>query len=253
MNAAEHPNGETLAVFAHELRQPLASILFAVRSIYESGDDKGANRKMCEIVERQARFVAQMIEDVLEVSCCRRGKLSLDKRRVDLDSVIAGAIEATKPLIADRGHHLTVTLPDKTLSVVADPVRLQQVVTNLLVNAAKYTQHGGCIRLAVDATPELVMIRVCDNGMGIPAELLPRVFDMFEQGSVARHRDRRGLGIGLALVKSLVELHGGSVSAQSDGQGAGSAFVVRLPAASRDGSDRPHAASDAPAGRQFLR
>jgi signal transduction histidine kinase len=237
MNLNEQANGEALAIFAHELRQPLASILFAVGSMYESRDDVVANRGMCEIVERQARFLAQMIEDVLEVSCCRRGSLRLEKTRVDLGPVIAAAVETTRPLFAARGHRLTVSLPDRAPSVIGDPVRVQQVVANLLANAAKFTEPGGCIRLAVEATPEVVVIEVRDNGMGIPAELLPRVFDLFEQGGVAQHRGWCGLGIGLALVKSLVELHGGSVSAQSDGPGAGSAFVVRLPGAERDGSE----------------
>jgi signal transduction histidine kinase len=231
MNLAAQANGEALAIFAHELRQPLASILFAVRSMYETRDDVVANREMCEVVERQARFLAQMIENVLEVTCCRRGSLRLEKTRVDLGPVIAAAVETTEPLFAARGHRLTVSLPDQSPRVIADPVRVQQVVANLLANAAKYTEPGGSIRLAVETTPELVVIEVRDNGTGIPADLLPRVFDMFEQGSVAQHRGWCGLGIGLALVKSLVELHGGSVSAQSDGQGAGSAFVVRLPTA----------------------
>lgn len=237
MNVAEQPNGEALAIFAHELRQPLASILFAVRSMDESGDDEGANREMCAIVERQARFLAEMIEDVLEVHCCQRGKLRLDRKWVDLGPIISAAIETTEPLFAARGHRLTVSLSAQPPSMIADPVRLQQVVTNLLTNAAKFTDPGGCIRLAVEVTAELVTIEVRDNGMGIPAELLPRIFDLFEQGGVAQHRGWCGLGIGLALVKCLVELHGGSVSAQSDGQGAGSAFVVRLPAGGRKGSE----------------
>jgi signal transduction histidine kinase len=232
MNASRHVNGEALAIFAHELRQPLASILFAVQSMHESGDDEDAGREMCQVVERQGRFLAGMIEDVLELHCCTRGKLCLEMRRVDPLSIIAAAVETTHPLFAARGQRLTVSLPDQTPSVIADPVRLQQVVANLLSNAAKYTESGGCVRLAVEATTELLTIEVRDNGIGIPAELLPRVFDLFEQGDVAQHRGWCGLGIGLALVKCLVELHGGSVAAQSDGPGAGSAFLVRLPNAS---------------------
>jgi signal transduction histidine kinase len=204
--------------------------------MYESNDDASASREMCEIVERQAHFLAQMIEDVLELSRCRRGSLRVERMWVDLMPIIAAAVETTQPCFAARGHRLTVSLPDQTVALMVDPVRVQQVIANLLANAAKYTEPGGCIRLAVESTPGWVAIEVRDNGMGIPEELLPRVFNLFEQGSVAQNRGWSGLGIGLALVKCLVELHGGSVSAQSDGLGKGSAFVVRLPGAMRSGS-----------------
>lgn len=233
MNAAETTNGEALAIFAHELRQPLASILFAVQSLCESVADEAASREMCEVVERQAGFLAQMIEDVLEVNWCCRGKLRLERATVDLGSIIAGAIETTQPLFSARGHRLSILLPEPPVSVMADRVRLQQVITNLLVNAAKYTAPGGHISLRVEATPELTTIEVRDNGMGIPPELLPQIFDLFVQGGAAEQCSRCGLGIGLALVKSLVELHEGRISAYSDGTGTGATFVIQLPGLGR--------------------
>lgn len=220
---------EAIAVFAHEFREPLASILFAVQSMYESTDDERANREMCEVVERQARFLAQMIDEVLDASRCRYGKIRLHKASFDLGAVMMAAVETTRPLFTQRRHRLAVELPDEPLFVVADPVRLQQVVTNLLTNAAKYTEPGGSIRLSAGPVDDLVVLEVRDDGTGISADLLPRVFDLFEQGSAPRGSGWYGMGIGLALVKSLVELHGGSVSAHSDGPGAGSAFVIRLP------------------------
>ena len=231
MDAPLHSHNQALAVFAHELREPLAAILFAVHAMITSTREDDDTREMCEIVERQSRYATRLIDDALEVCRGCSGKTRLHKDWFDLSGVMMQAVEATKPLLYQRGHDLVVSLPSERVCVLADAVRVQQVVTNLLVNAAKYTNPGGLIRLAVEATGDLIVIEVRDNGVGISAALLPRVFDLFRQGEQLPTGTFSGLGIGLALVKSFVELHGGNVSAQSDGVGAGSAFVVRLPGA----------------------
>ena len=172
--------------------------------------------------------MVRIIEDVLDLCRAGRGKLSLRKERVDLATVVAGAIETADTLLATRGHHLTVSLPPGPVSLVADPSCLNQILTNLLTNAAKYTDPGGEIGLAAEVAAGEVVLQVRDNGMGIAPDLLPRVFDLFQQGDGPGDQACGGLGIGLALVKSLVELHGGSVSAFSGGPGTGSQFAVRL-------------------------
>jgi signal transduction histidine kinase len=231
MDATLPSHDQALAVFAHEFREPLAAILYAVHAMTTSTGEGSDTREMCEIVERQSRYVARLIDDVLEVCRGRSGKAHLHKDWFDLSRVMTQAVEATKPLLSQRGHHLAVSLPAEGMCVLVDAVRVQQVVTNLLANAAKYTNPGGLIRLAVKTTGNLIVIEVRDNGVGIPKTLLPQIFDLFRQGDELPKGIFSGLGIGLALVKSLVELQGGNVSAHSEGVGAGSAFIVRLPGA----------------------
>ena len=232
MEATERINEQALAIFAHELREPLAAILFAVQAMGTSGADDGSHHEMCKIAERQSRYAARMIDEVLEVCRAKTGKACLRKEWFDLAEVVAQAVETTCPLLTRKGHHLVVSLPDHSVSILADPLRVQQVVVNLLANAAKYTSPGGFIGLSIEAADDLAVIEVRDNGVGIPPTLLLRIFDLFHQGKELPKAASPGLGIGLALVKSLVELHGGSVSAHSDGVGAGAAFMVRLPGAS---------------------
>ena len=233
INGVAQYTDSSLAIFAHELREPLASILFAAQSVGEMTGDELINREMWSIVERQSRYLARIIDQVMELSRGSHGKLVLSKDWFDLGTMITTAVETVKPLLTNRGHRLTVSMPPGQVCVFADALRMQQVVVNLLTNAAKYTEPGGRIALDLEVANDLVVIEVRDNGTGIPEELLPQVFDLFRQGGKPRHGGYSGLGIGLALVKSLVELHGGSVSAYSDGAGTGSAFVVLLPA------DRP--------------
>ena len=210
------------------LRNPLASIMTALHAMRDRRAHEPMTRQACDIAERQARHMVRIIEDVLDLSRAGQGKLSLRKERVDLAAVVAGAIETAGAFLATRCHHLTVSLPPSPVSLVADPSRLNQILTNLLTNAAKYTDPGGEICLTAEVAAGEVVLRVRDNGMGIAPDLLPRVFDLFQQGDGPGDRACGGLGIGLALVKSLVELHGGSVAASSGGPGAGSQFVVRL-------------------------
>jgi signal transduction histidine kinase len=218
--------GEALSTLAHELRDPLAAILIALE--LHSGDGDPAAQRTLTLAAHQARRAVRIVDDLFEHCAGSRDGLPLCKEVVDLAAVAAGATEATAHLLAARGHRLTVSLPAGPLSLVADPVRLEQVLANLLANAAKFTDPGGDIRLTAQVEAGQAVLRVRDNGRGIAPELLPRVFDPFWQGPPGN--GARGLGLGLALVKSLVELHGGSVAARSDGPGTGAEFVVRLPA-----------------------
>ena len=225
-NRAETAGDEWLGTLSHELRSPLATIVCALDQI-PGRDLDPAVRRARDIAERQARQALQLIDDLFDLCASSRGKVSLRTEIVDLADVVAGAAETAGHLIAARGHRLTVSLPSRPVTLVADPLRLQQVLTNLLANAAKFTAPGGHIRLTAEAVAGQVVLRVRDNGPGITADLLPRVFDLFWQG--AAKTAARGLGLGLALVKSLVEAHGGRVDAHSDGPGTGAEFVVHLP------------------------
>jgi len=220
--------GEALATLAHELRDPLAAILSALE--LHSGDGDPAARRTLTMAAHQARRAVRIVDDLFDLCAGSRDSLPLCKEVVELAAVVAGATEATAHLLAARGHRLTVSLPAGPVSLVADPVRLEQVLINLLANAAKFTDPGGDIRLTARAEAGQVVLRVRDNGRGIAPELLRRVFDPFWQGSGRGEQGARGLGLGLALVKSLVELHGGSIAAHSEGPGTGAEFIVRLPA-----------------------
>ena len=216
---------EMTAVLAHEVRGPLTSILAALRVMRHHGVTEGAGKLARDRAERQARHAARIIDDVLEV--CRGGRLKpcLKTVRVNLAAIVVDAVETVRPLLTSRGHHLMVALPPESVSLLADPSRLQQVLTNLLTNAAQYTAPGGKVCLAAEVEDGGVVLRVSDNGAGIAPDVLPQIFDLFRPGD----RSCGGLGIGLAVAKALVEQHGGSLTAFSDGPGAGSEFVVRLP------------------------
>lgn len=221
---------EFLAMLAHELRNPLAPILNAVAILNHlmQGDDKLAY--VSDIIERQTRHLSRLVDDLLDVSRISLGKIKLQKERVDLATIIARAAEISTPLLNARKHQLTVQMNPKNLFLEADGTRLAQVISNLLTNAAKYTDEGGSIFLSSSSDGGEVVIRILDSGMGISPDLLPHVFDLFIQGDRSLARSEGGLGIGLTLVRRLVELHGGTVKAASDGLGCGSEFTVRLPA-----------------------
>jgi signal transduction histidine kinase len=225
------PTSDALATLAHELRDPLAAILLALEMHSEDGDP--AARRTLTMAAHQARRAVRIVDDLFDLCAGSRDSLPLCKELVQLAAVVAGATESTAHLLAARGHQLTVSLPTEPVSLVADPVRLEQVLMNLLANAAKFTDRGGNIRLTARADSGQVVLQVRDNGRGIAPELLPRVFDPFWQEAGRGEKGARGLGLGLALVKSLVELHGGSVAARSDGLGRGTEFIVCLPACSK--------------------
>jgi two-component system CheB/CheR fusion protein len=246
LREADRRKDELLAMLAHELRNPLAPIRNALAVLKAGGADGEAVR---DILERQVRHLARLVDDLLDVSRVLRGKIDLRKEPLELAAVVACAVETAQPAIAEFGHRLSIDLPPAPVRFVGDPVRLAQVLANLLNNAAKYTDPMGRIALtatmvvpedgngsgtetsgpAADAEPGELVIRVRDTGIGISAALLPRVFDLFEQADRSLGRSQGGLGIGLTLVKRLVELHGGRVEAHSAGTGRGSEFVVRLP------------------------
>ena len=219
---------EFLAMLAHELRNPLAPILNAVQVMKLRADDPDTHQRMCEMVEQQVHHLRRLVDDLLDVSRITRGKIQLQPRMIDLASIVTLAVENARPSIEQRRQQLTLKLPASPVRLEADPMRIEQVLVNLLGNASKYTDPGGSIVLAVDRQGDEVSISVRDDGIGISAEMLPTVFDLFTQADHSLERSQGGLGIGLTLVRSLVHLHGGSVEAFSDGLGFGSEFVVRL-------------------------
>jgi signal transduction histidine kinase/CheY-like chemotaxis protein len=233
LKEADHRKDEFLATLAHELRNPLGPIRNAVQIMELADGDPAHIAGVRDILDRQTRQMARIVDDLLDMSRIIQGKIDLRKQRVVLGAVVTTAVESSRSFIEARRHRLTVTLPPEPLYLEADPVRLAQVLVNLLNNAAKFSKADGQIDLTVkrDALREQVVISVRDNGDGIPRDLLPRVFNMFTQGDHSLERTRGGLGVGLTLVQSLVELHDGSVEARSDGPDRGSEFIVRLPLA----------------------
>jgi signal transduction histidine kinase/CheY-like chemotaxis protein len=231
---ADHRKNEFLAMLAHELRNPLAPIQNAVEVLKRLGHARPELQRATQVIERQARHARKLVEDLLDVSRISRGKISLHKEPLELAEVVTQAVEQGRALIDARKHHLTVNLPDEPIRLEADATRLTQVVVNLLNNAAKYTDEGGHICLTVERNGPEAVLRVHDDGIGITPAMLPHVFDLFAQSDRALRKSQGGLGIGLMLVRSLAELHGGAVQAFSDGPGQGSEFVVRLPVNGRD-------------------
>lgn len=233
MKEADHRKDQFLATLAHELRNPLAPLRNAVEVLrWAKGNDELLEQSR-SMMERQVRHMVRLIDDLLDISRITKGKLQLRKEQVELASVIHSAEETSLPLLKAAGHDFTIRLPDEPIYLDAGPVRLAQVFSNLLNNAAKYTEKGGRIHLNVERRGGEAVITVRDSGIGIAAEHLPRIFEMFSQIVPTLERSQGGLGVGLSLVKGLVELHGGCVDARSEGAGKGSEFVVRLPLADR--------------------
>jgi len=227
--AANRSKEEFIAMLAHELRHPLAPIRMAMRTLRDPAQRDPDVRRATEVIERQSRHLARLLDDLLDAARLTREKIELRRTATTLQSVVTEALEATRELIDARGHAVTVSLPSPPVWLDADPTRLAQVVGNLLHNAAKYTPSGG--RIAVDGATEdgEAVLRVSDTGIGIPPESLPRIFDLFAQGDRTLAHSEGGLGLGLTLARMLVQLHGGTLTAVSDGAGRGSEFVVRLP------------------------
>ena len=236
---------EFLAMLAHELRNPLAPIRNSLYLLREAGDDRLAIDTVRARMERQVDIIVRLVDDLLEVSRITRGQIELRPEDVDLATVLDAAMETSRPAIESAGHELRLSTPPGALALRGDPVRLAQVFANLLNNAAKYTDRGGRIDLTVERAGGELVVSVRDTGMGIRPEMLRRVFEMFTQADGARDRAPGGLGIGLTLVRRLVELHGGRVEARSEGPGHGSEFIVRLPAAVSE-AGRPEAQPAAP-------
>jgi PAS domain S-box-containing protein len=234
LKEADRRKDEFLATLAHELRNPLAPIRNSLETMALARSKDPVVERAREIMSRQVVHLVRLVDDLLEVSRIERGKVELRSETIELSRVLAMAVETSDPLIDVGGHELILASPREGLTVYADPIRLSQVFANLLNNAAKYTEPGGKIWLSVREEGPVAVISVRDTGVGIAAEMLPRVFEMFLQAHHSQRRAQDGLGIGLSLVRRLVQMHGGSVEARSDGIGCGSEFTVRLPVASDD-------------------
>ena len=228
LHDADRRKDEFLATLAHELRNPLAPILQAARTAGHVAATPEQVDWSLGVIQRQVTHMARLLEDLLDVSRITRGHLEVRRTRVELKSVVDNAVEIAQPAVAARKHQLSVELPAETLELDVDPLRIAQVLGNLLTNAAKYTPPEGRIRLTAERSGNEVLVRVIDNGIGLESADLPRIFEMFTQVTPSADRPSAGLGIGLALTKALVELHGGSIEAKSAGPGKGSEFIVRL-------------------------
>jgi signal transduction histidine kinase len=229
LQEADRRKDEFLAILAHELRNPLAPIRTAVQLLRRRELAEAQGMRAREVIERQVQHLVCLIDDLLDVSRITRGMITLQRERVLIDAIVARAVETARPLIDSRRHELTLDLPEELLSVEGDPTRLVQIVGNILHNAAKFMEPGGRIGLTVVREDSYAVIKVKDAGMGIPADLVPKIFDLFSQVHQKSESTHGGLGIGLALVRRLVEMHGGVVSASSHGPGHGTELEVRLP------------------------
>ena len=224
--AADRAKDEFLAMLGHELRNPLAPALTAVHLMKTRGGADTTRER--DVIERQIRHMARLVDDLLDVSRLRRGAIELRRERFEFADAVARAVEMTSAVLSEKHHHLDVEVPSR-LEIDADRVRIAQVLSNLLSNAAKYSEPGAHILLRVREQNDQVVIECRDTGIGMPADLVPRVFDLFVQGQRGLDRRQGGLGLGLAVARTLVELHGGTIEATSDGTGKGSTFTVRLP------------------------
>jgi PAS domain S-box-containing protein len=229
LKEADRRKDEFLAVLAHELRNPLAPIRTGLELMRLAADDRALVEDIRSTMERQTQQMVRLIDDLLDVSRITRGTFELRTTRVELARIVESALETARPFIHECGHRYSVDVPAEAIVLEADPTRLAQVIANLLNNAAKYTPRGGQISLEVARDGDEVVVRVTDSGIGIPAEMLDRIFDMFTQVDRSLERSHGGLGIGLTLVRRLVEMHGGSVAVASAGEGRGSEFSIRLP------------------------
>ena len=256
LKEADRHKDEFLAMLAHELRNPLAPIRSAVHLMRMKPVTDPQLSWSRDVIERQLSHLTRLVDDLLDVARITRGKINLSREPVELAALIARAVEIVQPLIQERGHQFTCEIPDGTLTVDADPLRLTQAFGNVLGNAAKYTERGGHINLGACRQGAEVEIRVRDNGIGIPAEVLPRIFDLFTQLDGRSDHPHSGLGIGLALVRRLLQMHGGTITAHSEGAGLGSEFVIRLPLlleATQSGDGRASTATeDAPPVRRRI-
>jgi signal transduction histidine kinase/ActR/RegA family two-component response regulator len=220
---------EFLAALAHELRNPLAPLSNTLHLLRSRGEKDADERRAHDVMRRQVQHLTRLVDDLLDVSRITRGKVSLQREVVDLQTVVRSAVETSRPVIEANGHTLEVALPTRLVQLHGDPVRLAQAISNLLNNAAKYTPAGGLIRLTAERDDGCAVIRVIDNGIGIAEAALPHVFDLFMQEDESSGRAQGGLGIGLTLVRTFIHLHGGEVRAFSAGPNRGSEFVIRLP------------------------
>jgi PAS domain S-box-containing protein len=246
LREADRRKDEFLATLAHELRNPLAPIRHAVKLLESNDIDEEQRQWARAVISRQVHRMALLLDDLLDVSRITRGRLDLKVESVDLAALVGAAVETARPLIESKHHQLTVELPEEPLTLAVDPLRLSQSLSNLLTNAAKYTDERGRIELAVTLLSHEITMSVKDNGIGFESEALPGMFEMFSQVDSAIDRAEGGLGIGLALVKGLIALHGGSVDGFSAGLGRGSEFIIHLPRSAVVPNAAESAAADLP-------
>jgi signal transduction histidine kinase len=258
---ARRRRDEFLALLGHELRNPLAPVRNALEVLRLRGSADPPLRALCDVMGRQLLRLTRLVDDLLDASRVTRGRIELRRERVDLGTLVAGAAETARPLARERHQGLEVALPPEPVVLEADPTRLEQVLDNLLQNAVRYTPAGGRVDVSAARWGGEAVLTVRDTGIGIPADMLPHVFDLFVQADRPPGRPAEGLGIGLTLVRGLVELHGGRVEARSDGRDRGSEFTVRLPcpaftpaseghtAKTRGGPPGPEAAGARPPAR----
>jgi signal transduction histidine kinase/CheY-like chemotaxis protein len=253
LELADRRKDEFLATLAHELRNPLAPLKNSVAILQMNAAADPTIQHSCEIMERQVNHLVRLVDDLMEVSRITRGKIELRKERLELAAVARNAVEISRPVIDAARVHLSLALPPEPIELDGDFVRLSQVLANLLNNAAKYTNQGGQIWLSAKRDRDELAISVRDTGIGIPAEMLPSVFDLFVQVDRATSRAQGGLGIGLTLVRSLIEMHDGSVEVRSEGVDRGSEFIVRLPLPKRQTLTLPAASSAHANGASTMR
>ncbi|MGB6604222.1 MAG: PAS domain S-box protein [Steroidobacteraceae bacterium] len=225
---ADRRKDQFLALLAHELRNPLAPIRYALAASKRAGTVE-VHKRTEEVIDRQVTHMTRLLEDLLDIARITRGAFEIKKNPTELTYIIGTAIETARPILKAKRHTLSLDLPRQSLPLEADAVRLAQVFSNVLINAAKYTNAGGQIALRAVKKGQQVVVSVRDNGIGISADLMPRIFDLYAQGRESFGRNEGGLGIGLSLVHGLVTLHGGTIEAHSDGPGKGSEFIIRLP------------------------
>ena len=235
LREADRRKDEFLATLAHELRNPLAPIRTALQVLNMPRVDAAIAQQTREVIDRQVHHMVRLVDDLLDVSRVMRGKITLKQEPVELATAVAQAVEIAQPSIEAQGHQFAISLPDESLLVDGDPVRLAQIIGNLLTNAAKYTEAGGHIWLTASREGADAVLIVRDDGIGITPDMLPHVFDLFVQAEHDAARSQGGLGIGLTLAKNLAELHGGTLAADSAGLGKGSRFTLSLPLATRAG------------------
>jgi signal transduction histidine kinase len=228
LRTVDRHKNEFLAVLGHELRNPVMALISGLE-LLKRRDDAETARDIRAKMERQVSHLTRLVEDLLDISRIDQGKISLKKQKIELQPILESAIEASRPLIDAKRHTLSVGLPPDPVWLDADSTRIAQVVTNLLNNAAKYTPTGGQIQVCIKSVDDVVEIEVTDNGIGIPTEMQSKIFEIFAQVEGVGQSAQEGLGIGLALVKQLVTLHGGVITLKSDGMNLGSSFTVRLP------------------------
>src|ERR1700683_3396801 len=243
---ADRRKDEFLALLAHELRNPLAPIRYALAANKKEGRAPEQQKRAEEVIERQVTHMSRLLDDLLDVSRITRGTLELKKSPTQMTLIVGSAIEPPRPILDSKHHALALDLPKQAVQLDADPVRLAQVFSNILINAAKYTDPGGRIQLRATQRGGELEVAISDNGIGISDDMKPRLFTLFSQAQSAMGRSEGGLGVGLSLVRGLVSLHGGSVEAFSEGAGKGSEFIVRIPVGTQSERPESDAATDAP-------